>query len=138
MLLREFVAQLTDAQRHEAIRRFEQFEQDGQIGDESLRLFAKEYMRITGIPHEYIVTTMTQIAFECYRYYYNNQTPVAWVPCGDINFSPDNTEPNWQMVERSAAQAQYWVDECFLRVRPLYLGEPTKNPKGSVDPKPKP
>lgn len=62
------------------------------------------------------------------------QTPVAWVPCGDIDYSPEDTAPNWQAVTTSAAQAQYWINECFLRVRPLYLGEPTKK---IVDPEQK-
>lgn len=53
-----------------------------------------------------------------------NRKPDAWVTCGDIDYTADDYPPNWQMLTTSEAQKDYWVNECHLRVRPLYLGEP--------------
>lgn len=55
-----------------------------------------------------------------------DRKPDAWVTCGDAEFSPEDTPPNWQMITTSEAQKNYWVNECHLRVRPLYLGDPIK------------
>lgn len=48
--------------------------------------------------------------------------PDAWVVCGDAEHTPEDHPPNWSMTTTSEAQAEYWRAQCFLRVRPVYLG----------------
>lgn len=47
--------------------------------------------------------------------------PVAWVPCGDIQF--EEQPPAWHMLTTSEDQVKFWIEACFLRVRPIYLGD---------------
>lgn len=51
-----------------------------------------------------------------------NPTPVGYVTGGDISFTKEGELPiNFRNVENEA-QAHYWIDECFLRVHPVFVG----------------
>jgi hypothetical protein len=70
--LQEYVSQLTYAEKIGIIRNFEQFERDGFIGNEPIRIHTNRAFGKMGVPEEYItVSSMTQLAFECYRHFAN-------------------------------------------------------------------
>ena len=50
------------------------------------------------------------------------EQPVAWVVCGDAEFTGGDHKPNWEMITSSEVQMIFWRDECHLRVRPVFLG----------------
>lgn len=54
----------------------------------------------------------------------SDRKPDAWVVCGDKEFSPEDTPPNWGMTTPFEQEARYWSNDCHLRVRPVYVGEP--------------
>jgi hypothetical protein len=51
------------------IANYEQFEQDGSIGDCTLRTNAEFVSKQLSIPPHNIVMMMDRVAFECYRYF---------------------------------------------------------------------
>lgn len=53
----------------------------------------------------------------------HNQSPVAYVSCGDIELSPTDTSPNWRRIETSKDQANYLMQECKIRMRPLIFAD---------------
>lgn len=58
----------------------------------------------------------------------SNRKPDAWVVCGDVDYTPEDAPANWKSVTTNEDVARYWTDECCLRVRPVYLGEPLNRP----------
>jgi hypothetical protein len=66
MYINECVNTLTDAQKHELIKNYIQFEKDGYIGDCFLREKA-EHLDKSG---NLVIMTMREIAFCCYVYFY--------------------------------------------------------------------
>lgn len=67
----QYVDALSSDDRHAVIASYEQFERDGHIGDEPIRIHARQLMVHLGITDDYHVTLwMQQLAFECYRFYY--------------------------------------------------------------------
>ena len=71
-LLRSMVNGLDKAVREKIIKDYEQFESDGFIGDCSLRDFAVEYQKLTGIPKHNITVTMNEVVFEIFRHHWYN------------------------------------------------------------------
>lgn len=70
--LAEYVQKLSHEDRHAIIKSYEQFEKDGFIGEEPIRVFARSAMQHLGIGDEMqIVTWMGHLANQCYRYYYH-------------------------------------------------------------------
>jgi hypothetical protein len=54
-----------------------------------------------------------------------NPTPTGFVTNGDVEFTTEGQlPPNFANgLERSEAQARYWMDECKMRVLPVYVGK---------------
>jgi hypothetical protein len=73
--LRTFVKdELTKAERDAIIQSYEQYEQDGFIGGEPIRTYARKFVESLGITHDYQITLwMEKLAMECYRYYYHSR-----------------------------------------------------------------
>lgn len=67
----EYVASLPEAEIHSIISSYEQFEKDGYIGDEPIRLHTRAFMESRGLEDHYVSMWMTQVAMECYRYFYH-------------------------------------------------------------------
>lgn len=67
----DYVATLPEETIHDIIRSYEQFEKDGVVGDEPIRIHARAFMEAKGIESHYISMWMTHIAMECYRYFYH-------------------------------------------------------------------
>ncbi len=75
--VREYIESINDDNcLWEMIANYEQFEQDGSIGDCTLRTNAEFVSKQLSIPPHNIVMMMDRIALECYRYFahkYKNQ-----------------------------------------------------------------
>lgn len=71
-------------------------------------------------PHASI---LNQIRADAITNHMQNSKPVAWVPCGDIEFCPEDYPPNWSRIETNQAQVQYLVNECKIRMRPLIFAD---------------
>ena len=75
--VREYIQSLNDENcLWEMIANYEQFEQDGSIGDCTLRANAAFVSKELSIPPHNIVMMMDRVALECYRYFahkYKNQ-----------------------------------------------------------------
>lgn len=70
--LREFVANINQSQRDEIIKTYEQFEINGSIGDEPIRIYTKKFMQEIGLNNDSSITLwMERMAFECYRHFYH-------------------------------------------------------------------
>lgn len=67
--IKEYVNTLDDEIILQIIKDYEQFESDGAIGDCALRSNAQEVGFNLGIGDHMIVFTMEKLAFECYRYF---------------------------------------------------------------------
>lgn len=63
-----FVSKLTDPQRVEICRNFEEFEATGVTGDTTIRRLANQLMEELGVTSN-VVTWMQLLAFEAYRHY---------------------------------------------------------------------
>ncbi len=64
----------------------------------------------TPIPQEYIIGQK-----------YDGKTFVGYVTCGDLEFSSEDTAPNWRTVTLSYTQASFYYNECCLRVRAVFV-----------------
>lgn len=54
-----------------------------------------------------------------------NPTPVGFVTAGDIEHTREGQlPPNFANGIENEKQARYWMDECKLRVLPVYVGKP--------------
>ncbi len=75
--VREYIESINDENcLWEMIANYEQFEQDGSIGDCTLRANAELISKELSIPPHNIVMMMDRVALECYRYFvhkYKNQ-----------------------------------------------------------------
>lgn len=69
----KYVEALDDDVRHAIIKSYEQFEADGFIGEEPIREHARHIVQHLGASDSHITMWMQQLAFECYRYYYNHR-----------------------------------------------------------------
>lgn len=67
----EYVASLPEETIHTIIQSYEQFVNDGFIGDEPIRIHTRIFMENKGIELHYISMWMTHMAMECYRYFYH-------------------------------------------------------------------
>lgn len=77
MNVEEFVANLTDEQRHETIRTYEQFEKEGFIGESEIRIQAERLMDAFNDSDGHTTIWMRAIGNACYKYYYH-QTFSKW------------------------------------------------------------
>lgn len=69
-VIREHIAQMTDAERKEMIDNHSFLEDNGFIDDCLLRRTARELTRRSGLPGDSsIILWMQSVAFECYRFY---------------------------------------------------------------------
>lgn len=70
--VQEYVAGLDEYIIHGIITSYEKFEKDGFIGEEPIRQHAElMIIQITGqANNDHITMWMHQLAFECYRYFY--------------------------------------------------------------------
>lgn len=71
MKIQEFVQELTHEERHEIVRTYKQFEKDGFIGDEAIRIQTEKLMEILQIPSAHVTRYMEVLVSACYRYYYD-------------------------------------------------------------------
>ena len=70
--LQQFLSDsLTDDQRAQVIKDFEQMEADGCIGDCLLREITEQFLTKYEFPTAQIILTMNTVAFECYRVFAN-------------------------------------------------------------------
>lgn len=69
--LQQYVNILSHDERHSIINSFEQFEKTGSIGDAPIRVHTGAFLFNLGTGNSHITMWMQQMAFECYRYYYN-------------------------------------------------------------------
>ena len=67
--IREYVQGLTDDEKVAIIDSFEEFETNGAIGDEPVRLHARALLTRLGASEATVVVWMQHLAFECYRYF---------------------------------------------------------------------
>ena len=67
--LKEFVNNLSDDEKIQIMKDYNQFEKDGFIGDSAIRTNARKLIRQLGANENMITMWMKDIAFECYREY---------------------------------------------------------------------
>lgn len=67
MLIREYVARLSDAEKIAIINSYEKFECDGHIGNEPIRIHAEHIVDSIGASNVMITLWMKELAVECYR-----------------------------------------------------------------------
>ncbi len=70
-IVSDYVESLTDQARLAIISGYEQLEREGSIGDAPIRTHTEALLKQHGIDNYSVVMWMTQLAFECYRYYAN-------------------------------------------------------------------
>lgn len=70
-ILREYVATLSDNTTRKIIDDYVAFEQNGTIGESSLRFYTKHFLDEFDIPESNITVWMTMLAHECYRVFAN-------------------------------------------------------------------
>lgn len=70
-IVSDYVETLTDEDRLAIIRGYEQLERDGSIGDAPIRTHTERLLASHNIHDFSVVMWMTQLAFECYRYFAN-------------------------------------------------------------------
>lgn len=68
-IVSDYVSSITDEDRLAIICGYEQLERDGSIGDHPIRVHTEALLKKHGIDEYSVVMWMTQLAFECYRYY---------------------------------------------------------------------
>ena len=51
-----------------------------------------------------------------------NPDPVGYIPGGDIKFTKEGQLPFDLRHIQNEAQAKFWIEECFLRVHPVFVG----------------
>ena len=65
-VIQERLSDFSNAEIHQIISEYEQFEKDGFIGDTFLRTITEEFSE-----ENYVIRCMQLFAFEAYRYFYN-------------------------------------------------------------------
>lgn len=69
-MITEFVESLTDEQRRQIVADYDQFEQEGAIGDCVMRTCATQMLDAHGIGRERFVMWMRDLTFEVLRHFY--------------------------------------------------------------------
>jgi hypothetical protein len=67
-LSQRFIESLSEQEMISIIEGYEQFEKDGIIGDEPIRVFAVAFMKEIEVDSN-VVVWMERLAFECYRHF---------------------------------------------------------------------
>jgi hypothetical protein len=85
--------------------------------EETMKLIASH---ITTGEASFLSPWQQQLAHEVCELF--NPTPVGYITGGDISFTKEGELPFNLGNVQNEAQARFWIDECFLRVHPVFVG----------------